>query len=637
MSIDAQINFGNVVSGSAAKPSAINGTFIYARWTGYIVPSVTGPYTLGLNSGDDANLFIGDTPLVSGLGTTPTPNSTTAYNASAPINLTAGVPYAVTVEWQHGAGTNYEIQLLWTPPGGSVQVIPSANLSTSKTSITDNLAGSWWNGTSGLWYPSGPGVIDFASPNQVNKNQDNVGDGTTFKRLAHVNSDNLLHVSTALNPQASILPNQVVLITLSMPDAATIIASWLVQSLLRPDSSSLTVPASTGSSLLTDGDFESGTAGSQATGWTNVSGFGLTTVNTNTHGGSKAGNINNTSGNTSINLQVVSVTGGQTYLISGWVKADALPNVPAHFGGGIQIRNNSGVTGFTIITKFGAFDAGNTSFPDVALPANGVAHAYTLLQCYFIPATSGSVTVAFWNQSNGGNVWFDDVQLNPYSGVIYTGLTASTSYYLYPYIEAATGLIKFANGAPPSTSPSDSLSLQCSLDGRIACPPVKATMPTSGGSGSTSGGGSGTCPEISVPVYIRRYSDAGELVFDGQVKAGEVRHGWESDDGIKKRGDFLKGYSFAKQEDVYRAVQHFKHVPCAGWMMLEGARYTACETVWNGPLNSGQWLPAWKVPGAVFDGLASTKIHIQVKADGDAEHNYYAGSRLIHNAPVLPC
>src|ERR1041385_897745 len=222
MSLDAQINFGTVVAGSAARPGAVNGTYFYARWTGYIVPTVSGKYTLGVNAADGVNLFIGDTPLINQLGATLTANSSLAYNASAQIELTAGVYYPITLEWQHGSGTAHELQLIWTAPGGSIQLIPSANLSTSKTSVTGNLSGSWWNGTSGLWYPSGPGIIDFANANQVNKNQDNVSDGTTFKRLLYVNSDNTIHVSTALNPQASVLPNQVLLLTYTMPSSSVL-------------------------------------------------------------------------------------------------------------------------------------------------------------------------------------------------------------------------------------------------------------------------------------------------------------------------------------------------------------------------------------------------------------------------------
>jgi len=54
VSLDAQINFGNVVAGSPAKPAPINGTYFYARWTGFLCPTVSGVYTLGLNVQDGA-------------------------------------------------------------------------------------------------------------------------------------------------------------------------------------------------------------------------------------------------------------------------------------------------------------------------------------------------------------------------------------------------------------------------------------------------------------------------------------------------------------------------------------------------------------------------------------------------------
>jgi hypothetical protein len=126
----------------------------------------------------------------------------------------------------------------------------------------------------------------------------------------------------------------------------------------------------------------------------------------------------------------------------------------------------------------------------------------TFFRAYFTVNTSGTVVVYCQNISTGGQVWFDDVSLYPFNGAIYTGLAASTGYYLYPYIEASSGLIKFTNGNPPGTSPSDTLALQCNLDGRIACPPTKITTPASGGSGGTTGGGSGTCPEYDAPVNV---------------------------------------------------------------------------------------------------------------------------------------
>ena len=172
--------------------------------------------------------------------------------------------------------------------------------------------------------------------------------------------------------------------------------------------------------------------------------------------------------------------------------------------------------------------------------------------------------------------------------------------------------------------------MQCALDGRIPLPPQTVTTPPSGGTGS--GGGSGSCPEFAAPVYVQRYSDTGALLFEGEIKAGEVRLGFESDDGTVKRGDFLKGYGFGKQQDIYRAVQQYQHVPCGGWVLIDGIRFTACEAV----SEAGRWMPAYKVPGAVQDNSVGIKVLIQVEADWDEEHNYYAGTRLIHNT-VLGC
>jgi hypothetical protein len=239
--------------------------------------------------------------------------------------------------------------------------------------------------------------------------------------------------------------------------------------------------------------------------------------------------------------------------------------------------------------------------------------------------------------ANAGSAWFDDIKVYPYTGALYTGLAAGTTYYLYPYVETATGNLKFANGAPPTTSPSDTFAMNAQLDGRIPMAVIKPTSPATppppgGGFGGT-GGGSGTCPEFNELVEVQRYSDAGQLIFSGQIKAGEVQHGYESDDGKIKRGDLLKGYSFRKNADVYRAVQKVMHVPCCGWSMVNNHRVTACEHVYV----NGQWMSAWKAPGATHDSFIGRKVLIQVEADWDDEHNYYVGDLLIHNSVILPC
>lgn len=179
------VDIGNVVGTSAVKPGAVNGTYFYCRVTGFIVPSVSGDYTLGVNCADGCNLFIGydQRCLVDNLSGTDAASSTLGYTRSGTIALTAGAYYPIVIEWQHGAGSPYELQLIWTPPLGSAQLIPSANLSDAEGSVSGVLQANWWNGTSGLWYPSGNGVIDFAAVSHPNKHLDNISDGTTYARV----------------------------------------------------------------------------------------------------------------------------------------------------------------------------------------------------------------------------------------------------------------------------------------------------------------------------------------------------------------------------------------------------------------------------------------------------------------------
>lgn len=179
----APINFGTVVSGSDELPAAVSATYFYYRAAGFLVPSITGKYIIGVNCQDGCNLYIGNRPLFEGIDKTDTASSSLAYTRSASIYLTKGVAYPITVEWQHGTGGSYQLQLIWTPPLGSAVLIPGTNISNVAGSITGVLTGNWWNGTAGLWYPSGNGNIDFSNPNLPNKTIDHVSDGTTYARV----------------------------------------------------------------------------------------------------------------------------------------------------------------------------------------------------------------------------------------------------------------------------------------------------------------------------------------------------------------------------------------------------------------------------------------------------------------------
>jgi hypothetical protein len=181
ISLSNGLDYGNVVSGSHVKPAGVNGTYFYARFTGYIIPPETGQYTIGVNSSDGANLFVAGQPVVLNLKTAQSANGTAAYKQSGTILLTAGAYYPIVVEWQHGTGANYELQLLWTPPASAIDIIPPASLSNVKGTVTGNIDGIWWNGTPDLWYPTGNANVDPSGPGVVAKGSTPASLSTPFK------------------------------------------------------------------------------------------------------------------------------------------------------------------------------------------------------------------------------------------------------------------------------------------------------------------------------------------------------------------------------------------------------------------------------------------------------------------------
>ena len=140
------VNYGNVVSGSASIPGGINSTYFYARMIGFLTVPTTGVYTIGVNASDGVGLYIGTQPIVRALSASQAANSSAAYTNSNRVELTAGVSYPIVIEWAHGSGSNYELQLLWTLPGTLTPVVvPNANLALTR---------SWWNTSAGSPYPT---------------------------------------------------------------------------------------------------------------------------------------------------------------------------------------------------------------------------------------------------------------------------------------------------------------------------------------------------------------------------------------------------------------------------------------------------------------------------------------------------
>jgi hypothetical protein len=152
------IDYGNVVSGSAALPSGINATFGYCRITGFLIPTETGAYALGVNCQDGCSLFIGaqETCLVDNMDSTDVALGTLGFTSAAKLSLTAGQFYPFIIEWQWGASGAYELQLAWVRPGSAtIELIPDANLSDVSGSISQRINAAFWNGDSTWWYPKG--------------------------------------------------------------------------------------------------------------------------------------------------------------------------------------------------------------------------------------------------------------------------------------------------------------------------------------------------------------------------------------------------------------------------------------------------------------------------------------------------
>ncbi len=86
------------------------------RWTGSLIAPVSGGYLIEVEVDDRAEVKIGNSNSI---------QATTGAPARGSITLQAGRPLPLEVNYEQEGGDTY-IRLLWTPPGGSRQIIPSS-------------------------------------------------------------------------------------------------------------------------------------------------------------------------------------------------------------------------------------------------------------------------------------------------------------------------------------------------------------------------------------------------------------------------------------------------------------------------------------------------------------------------------
>ena len=94
-----------------------------ARWSGYLVPPVTGNYTFYTFTDDQSRLYVNNTLILDEWGTA----CCTTYT-SATVALTAGVTVPFKYEMDEGGGGAIAI-ISWSYPGQSIIPIPSTGFS----------------------------------------------------------------------------------------------------------------------------------------------------------------------------------------------------------------------------------------------------------------------------------------------------------------------------------------------------------------------------------------------------------------------------------------------------------------------------------------------------------------------------
>ena len=109
--------------GLGAPAAGVPSDQFSCRWTGWILPAVTGPHTFHLTADDHVRLWINDQPVVDAWSATSGPREVTGAAA-----LVAGVPARIRLEYFDNFGTS-EVELAWSAAGLPRQIIPQERLS----------------------------------------------------------------------------------------------------------------------------------------------------------------------------------------------------------------------------------------------------------------------------------------------------------------------------------------------------------------------------------------------------------------------------------------------------------------------------------------------------------------------------
>ncbi|MFF9108945.1 PA14 domain-containing protein [Streptomyces sp. NPDC014805] len=95
---------------------------VSVRWTGRLVPASSGAHTFSVSADNGFRLWVGGRLVIDHWV-----DDWDREQTSAPVELTAGQPYDLKVEYfEHFGGSN--LHLRWTPPGGVKEAVPQSAL-----------------------------------------------------------------------------------------------------------------------------------------------------------------------------------------------------------------------------------------------------------------------------------------------------------------------------------------------------------------------------------------------------------------------------------------------------------------------------------------------------------------------------
>jgi hypothetical protein len=230
------------------------------------------------------------------------PGSSAALRNSLLVPVQPGSVYTANCMVKRTAGTGSgAVRISWVAQDGVTELTTSIGTQiTSSTYQNSRVQGTapasaWYGRVEGNGFTGGSTVCYF--------------DAFELEDITQ-------NVSTSMNGQGSILPNQGILINFTLP-VGIIIATWVQQSLLRTDGSTLTVNSSSGTNLIINGGGESGTTSVQEPNWTPLA--GSLVGSTFAHSGTQSMIVATTGSQNFASGQTISLTGGVTYVLEGWI------------------------------------------------------------------------------------------------------------------------------------------------------------------------------------------------------------------------------------------------------------------------------------------------------------------------------